>query len=139
MMLFHATAVVIDGRAVLLAGPSGAGKSDLALRLIDRGAKLLADDYIELEARGSKLIAHAPTTIEGRLEVRGLGIITTEFIRQAPVALLVDLDRTPERLPDPATQDLAGIAIPVIALSAFEMSGPVKIELALSGRVLPLE
>jgi len=45
-ILVHATAIAIDGRAVLLRGPSGAGKSDLALRLIDAGARLVADDQV---------------------------------------------------------------------------------------------
>ena len=43
-ILVHATAVAIEGEAVLLRGASGAGKSDLALRLIDGGARLVADD-----------------------------------------------------------------------------------------------
>jgi hypothetical protein len=40
MILLHATTVTIDGRGVLVRGPSGSGTSDLALRLIDRGARL---------------------------------------------------------------------------------------------------
>ena len=40
----HATAVAIGGVAVLLRGPSGSGKSDLALRLIQAGAVLVADE-----------------------------------------------------------------------------------------------
>ena len=41
----HASCVAIDGRALLIEGASGDGKSDLALRLIDRGATLVSDDY----------------------------------------------------------------------------------------------
>ncbi|MFZ5795407.1 MAG: HPr kinase/phosphorylase, partial [Pseudomonadota bacterium] len=47
----YATAVAIGSHAVLLMGPSGSGKSDLALRLIDRGANLISDDYTILEVR----------------------------------------------------------------------------------------
>ncbi|HEX3418624.1 MAG TPA: serine/threonine protein kinase, partial [Stellaceae bacterium] len=55
-MLVHATAIAIDGRAVLLRGPSGAGKSDLALRLIDGGARLVADDQVELRRAGERVV-----------------------------------------------------------------------------------
>ena len=48
MTLLHATAISINGQAVLLIGPPGSGKSDLALRLIDRGALLIADDQVAL-------------------------------------------------------------------------------------------
>ena len=60
--------------AVLLRGPSGAGKSDLALRLIDQGARLVADDQTELTPSDGVLLARAPQTIQGKMEVRGLGI-----------------------------------------------------------------
>ena len=63
----HATAVALGGWAVLLTGPSGAGKSDLALRLIDRGAELVADDYTMLVHDGAQLVAGSPATIAGRM------------------------------------------------------------------------
>jgi serine kinase of HPr protein (carbohydrate metabolism regulator) len=56
----HATCVAIDGRGILIRGRSGAGKSDLALRLIDRGARLVSDDYTILAASGGRLRAAAP-------------------------------------------------------------------------------
>src|SRR5437588_5560986 len=90
-VLMHGTAVAIDGRGVLLRGPSGSGKSDLALRLIDAGARLVADDQTELRRDGDAIIARAPPTIAGMIEVRGLGIVRIEALPAAPVALLVDL------------------------------------------------
>ena len=48
----HATCIALDGRGVLLRGPSGSGKSDMALRLIDAGAELVADDRVDLDAPG---------------------------------------------------------------------------------------
>lgn len=128
----HASAVAIQGRAVLIGGRSGQGKSDLALRLIDRGAALVSDDYTIVRRVGGRLIAGAPPTIAGRIEVRGIGLVDMAAEADAPVALFVDLDAQIERLPEPGeTRMLAGIAIPVVRLSALEASAPIKVELAL--------
>jgi len=140
-MLMHATSVALKGpgqswQAVLLRGPSGAGKSDLALRLIDTGARLIADDQTHLERKGRALIASAPSAIAGRMEVRGIGIVRltrTQLIARAPVALLVDLvppDRV-ERMPEPAQEVQEGVNLPVLALAPFEASAPAKLRLAL--------
>jgi len=127
----HATCVAIGGRGVLLAGDSGRGKSDLALRLIDRGARLVSDDYTLLRVEEGRLIAAAPTTIAGRIEVRGIGIVEMAGLEAAPVCLFADLERVPERLPDPATIFLAGVGVPTVALAALEASAPIKLEQAL--------
>lgn len=137
--ILHATGVVIDGRCVLLAGPSGAGKSDLALRLIDRGAALLGDDYVELEAEGGYLIARAPLTIRGCIEVRGVGILTMPNVNEARVALIVELGAEPDRLPDSKSRPVLGAAIPVVALAGHEASAAIKVEAALRRFGLPLE
>ncbi len=134
----HGTAVAIQGRGVLITGPSGSGKSDLALRLIDRGGVLVADDQVELIARDGQLHASAPATIHGRIEVRGIGIVDVEAV-PAPIVLIVDLATAPERMPDPRSRQLEGIGIPVIALSPFDASAAIKVELALKRYGLPLE
>src|SRR5580693_1856546 len=95
MLLAHATTVAIDGRGVLLRGPSGSGKSDLALRLIDAGARLVADDQSELSRHGETIIVRAPAAIAGLIEVRGVGILRVDTIAEAPLALVADLT-TPE-------------------------------------------
>ena len=128
----HASCVAIGGHAVLLSGPSGCGKSDLALRLIDRGARLVSDDYTLLVRNGPRLLARPPETIAGKIEVRGIGLVDMPHESGMPVALLIRLDRTPERLPEPGeTERLAGIEVPVIALEALEPSAPIKAELAI--------
>lgn len=127
----HATTVAINGRAVLLAGVSGIGKSDLALRLIDRGATLVSDDYTLVERIDGELIATAPETIAGLMEVRGIGLVAMAHV-DAPVALLVDLSDGVDRMPaEPLVRALAGIDIPVVRLAALEASAPIKVELAL--------
>jgi len=127
----HASCVAIGGRAVLIAGPSGSGKSDLALRLIERGASLVSDDYTILEADFGRLLASPPETIAGRIEVRGVGIIERPHVEAVPVALLVDLARFAERMPEPLAVEFGGVAVPAIGLSALEASAPLKVEAAL--------
>ena len=129
----HATTVAIGGRAVLIEGPSGAGKSDLALRLIDRGAVLVSDDYTCLASDGGTLYAQAPATIAGRLEVRGVGIVDMACHGPLPVALAVALG-APDRLPEPQERVIADVAVALVTIQPFEASAPIKVELAL-GRV----
>jgi serine kinase of HPr protein (carbohydrate metabolism regulator) len=128
----HASCVAIGDRAVLIEGRSGSGKSDLALRLIDRGGVLVSDDYTVLVRERDTLIAQAPTTIAGRIEVRGIGIVDLPHAERAPVALIVTLVDQVERFPeDRAPRRIAGVALPEIALVASELSAPIKVELAL--------
>lgn len=132
----HASCVAIEGRAVLIEGASGAGKSDLALRLIDRGATLVSDDYTFLRRDGTQLIASPPPNIAGKIEVRGLGIVDMPHVAEAPVALLVAVGEPVARLPEPgAARIVLGIAVPFVALDALHASAPVKVELALAARV----
>jgi serine kinase of HPr protein (carbohydrate metabolism regulator) len=133
-MMVHATCVACGGRAVLLCGPPGSGKSDLALRLIDGGARLVADDQVRLRAEAGRIVASAPETIAGRLEVRGIGIVAVPHVAAAPVALVVDLvsPGTVERLPDAAQRTYLGIALPLVALAPFEASATAKLRLALT-------
>lgn len=135
----HVSCVAKEGRAILIAGRSGAGKSDLALRLIDRGAKLVSDDYTVLKRVDGRLVATPPRNIAGKMEVRGVGLIEFDAVGDVPVCLAVDLDRDVERLPemhDPLV--VAGVKVPVIGLSALEPSAPVKVELALAQFGLPV-
>lgn len=131
--LVHGTAVEIDGWAVLLTGQSGSGKSDLALRLIDRGAVLVGDDYVEID---DELTAHPKSEIAGKLEVRGLGITKMDHRAPSPLRLLVELGDDGERLPaSRPLRDLNGWSIPLLRLDAFAASAPIKVELALKSVV----
>lgn len=128
----HASAVAIEGRAVLIGGLSGVGKSDLTLRLIDRGAVLISDDYCDVRRAEGRARASAPATILGKIEMRGVGIVELPTVQQVPVALFVDLDQPPARLPEPGeTRSLAGVAVPVLRLAGLEASAPLKVEAAL--------
>lgn len=120
--------------AVLLRGPSGAGKSDLALRLIDQGARLVADDQTELRLDDGALLASAPQTIRGKMEVRGLGIAELRPLCDVPVGLVVDLadGEAVERMPDSDFCTILGIRLPRVRFDPFEASTPAKLRLALA-------
>ncbi len=132
MQTFHGTIVDIAGQGVLLRGPSGSGKSDLALRLIDRGATLVADDRYQIRLSSRGPLGYAPDALYGLIEVRGLGIITLPAIKSTPVKLVVELIEPPamQRLPERQTVGLEGTIIPKLDLHAFESSAPIKVELA---------
>ena len=128
----HASCVAIGDRAVLIEGRSGTGKSDLALRLIDRGAVLVSDDYTVLTRRDGALTASPPATIAGKMEVRGLGLIEVSYAQDVPVALVVVADNDPVRMPEAeALRAIAGVMLPELRLSLLEPSAPIKVERAL--------
>ena len=128
----HATTVAIDGRGVLIVGPSGSGKSDLALRLIDRGAVLVADDRTVLRVEGGTVLASAPATLVGSLEVRGLGIVALPHLAEVAVAMCVELARDVDRLPPLRTRSLLGIVVAEMVIDPRPASAPLLVELMLA-------
>jgi serine kinase of HPr protein (carbohydrate metabolism regulator) len=133
----HASCVALGAQGVLLLGPSGAGKSDLALRLIDDGAKLVADDRTLLFTKNGALHAKAPASIKGLLEIRGVGIVKLPVRTNVRIALVVRLGREGARLPaqrlyrPPAGLQLATHP-PQISADARFASTPAKIRAALA-------
>ena len=140
-MLIHASCVAREAEAVLLLGPPGCGKSDLALRLIQGGWRLVADDQCLLRSEDGALRVEPPAALRGMLEVRGLGIfeglptaVPDPVLRLA--VRLVPPGAVP-RLPSPAVWSCAGVSLPEVALDAGP-SAPAKVALALeaaSGRL----
>ncbi len=121
------------GAGVLLCGRPASGKSDLALRLIDSGGVLVADDYTEVEARDGRLFGRPPETIRGLLEVRGIGVVKLDFATDAAIGLMVELvpgGKNIERLPEPASRSIQGVEIPLFRLDPFEISALSKVRLA---------
>lgn len=126
------TCVAIEGLGALIRGPSGSGKSDLALRLIDTGARLVSDDHTQLELHGDGLVASAPDAIGDLIEVRGLGVL--HIPRQERVALIAVIDlvapETIERFPDDRTCMILDVPLPVFSVAAWEASAAAKVRLA---------
>jgi HPr kinase/phosphorylase len=138
----HGTAIALAGNAVIIRGAPGSGKSDLALRclslaptaLIASPATLVADDRVIAMRKGDRIKVEAPAAIRGKLEVRGLGIVTVPSVDSAELVLVADLvaPKEVERLPDPAPNtELLGLPLPLLHIAPFEASAPAKLLLAL--------
>ena len=129
----HATTVAINGDGVLIRGPAGSGKSDLALRLIDAGASLIADDYTKLEIVDAQVFVSPPESISGMMEVRGIGVMHIGTSGGAPLVMMVNLVRHEliERLPEHRSEEILGADIPLIEVDPFEPSAAAKVRIAL--------
>src|SRR5262249_22078024 len=131
----HGTAVAIEGQGVLLRGPSDSGKSDLALRLVDGGARLIADDRVRIERRGPNLWALLPSgmpdSLRHKIEIRGLGIASLPGLTEAPLVLAVDLvpGLASERLPEAQICHYLGVDLPLIVIDPFAISAAAKLRL----------
>lgn len=128
-MQIHASCIELAGAGILLRGPSGSGKSDLALRLIDGGARLVADDRTDLAVEDGRLIASSPATIAGKLEIRGIGILAMPNVSRSRIGVAVDLVAASavERLPAGQRCSYLGVELPLIAVAPFEASAPAKL------------
>lgn len=129
----HGTTIEINGVGIFIQGASGAGKSDFAIRLIEMGANLIADDYTNLTPASDALIASAPENIKGLIEIHGIGVISTEVKKQTQVKLVVELvegDKI-ERMPEQQSTLIEGVSLPLIFLCAKQASATAKLSLYL--------
>jgi serine kinase of HPr protein (carbohydrate metabolism regulator) len=121
-------------RGVLIEGPSGVGKSDLALRALDAGFQLVADDRTLVFLSGGRLYGRAPGPLSGLIECRGLGIMGAPSLPFAQIALVLHCEAVPEavdRMPEPTVQTVLGQPAPLLRLWPFEASAPAKLRRAL--------
>src|SRR5690606_853266 len=129
----------LEGIGLLLRGRPGIGKSDLALRLIDEGAALVADDVVQDFKRDGRLLARlpdeAPPETRGRLEVRGLGIIPERNVPETALHCVVELKPQAEieRLPEPEHWILLDVQLPVISVDPRTASATAKLRLVARG------
>ena len=140
MHRIHASAVAIDHQAVLLLGPSGVGKSDLALRLIDEGAELIADDIVVINSFRDQLTASPAPNGTGLLEVHGIGILRDIAYRQnIPIKIAFELDRSDgtERLQSASCFTIENIDIPLFKLNPMSCSAAAKVRALTRYNLLP--
>lgn len=143
-IFLHGTCVSLGGEGVLILGEPGSGKSALALRLIDEPgygisgvllrSELVADDQVIVTRDQDRLMASAPAALRGKLEIRGLGIVNLATPPAVPLALVVKLQdhAAIERLPDPATFDILGVALPLVEIDGKMPSAPARLRAALT-------
>lgn len=140
----HATCIDIGGRGILLIGPAGSGKSSLALQMIDSPgfglgeellrARLVADDQVVISLGEGRLVATAPETLRGLIEVRGIGILALPVLEATVLALAVEL-ATPaaiDRLPEPRSLELLGLSLPLVGLDASLPAAPARLRAAIN-------
>jgi HPr kinase/phosphorylase len=133
----HASAVLVGERALLIRGSAGSGKSRLAWALLDAArtgilpyARLVADDRVRIFAAGGRLLAAAPDTIRGMIEMRGLGVRRVDCEPLALVGFIVDLDAVDgARLPEAhsGVTEILGVKVPRLAVAAGEAAFPLVI------------
>ena len=130
---FHATAVAYCGSGILIRGPSGSGKSDLALRLIDDDADLIADDRVVIKVVEKELRLSPPESISGLIEVRGIGVVKIETVQDIPLCLVVELEPSyqTQRMPEIKEELIKDVSVPIININSFESSALVKIKIVL--------
>jgi len=116
-------------RGVLIVGPSGIGKSDMALRAMQSGCQLVSDDYSCVWVSGGTLYAAPPETIDGKMEIRGLGIMGDLPRRPLTRIALVALAQTDpvDRMPEAEVTPILGINVPTIRLNPREASSVPKL------------
>jgi serine kinase of HPr protein (carbohydrate metabolism regulator) len=96
---------------------------------MDLGGVLVSDDQTKLSLNEDRVIASAPVTIAGMIEVRGIGLVKVPHLDRVPLGLVVDLTTSEkvERLPEPQSTTYLGIPVPLLQLVAFHASTPAKI------------
>jgi serine kinase of HPr protein (carbohydrate metabolism regulator) len=121
-------------RGVLIEGPSGSGKSDLALRALDIGWRLVADDRTRVWVSGGRLFGRAGPNLAGLIEARGVGVVgaASRDVCAIDLAALCGPADAVERAPEFQAREILGVAIPQLRLVAHEASAPAKLAYALS-------
>lgn len=125
----HGVMLEIYGEGVMITGDSGIGKSEVAMELIMRGHRLVADDAVELRHISNQLIGTAPEVIRHYLELRGVGVIDVRQLFgmraikvEAPLDLVIHFERWDDSkfydrlgIEDHFTE-LLGVQVPIVTI-----------------------
>ncbi len=139
MSVLHATTLArrVDNewRGALIRGLSGTGKSDLALRALDSGWRLVADDRTVVWTSGGELYGRAPAPISGLLEARGVGVVPVAVLGFVRLSLVVDATQeAEERMPELEEVAVLDVRLPRLRFDLRYASTLAKIGLAMEGR-----
>ncbi len=131
MINIHATTIEYKNKGIMIIGESNCGKSDLALRMImQKKARLIADDQTEISVLNGKIIASCPQNIRNMIEVRGIGIVPIKAKKKTTVKLVIELVKDIkliERMPQKEYFFFADASVEKILLYPFENSATDKI------------
>lgn len=129
--LVHASCVSFEDKGVLILGDSGSGKSDLALRIIDAGGVLIADDYVEIRIVNGEVYGHVPDSIKGMLEIRGVGLVNLTSVASTKIDLVLELSNREDitRLPEKSFYELNGVEVLSFNFDAFSASAIAKLRM----------
>ncbi len=130
MTTVHGVLVEVYGEGILIMGESGVGKSEMAIELVKRGHRLVADDAVEIRRVSHKtLVGSSPEIIRHFIELRGIGIVDVRRIfgmgavkDTENIDLIINLEvwqsgKHYDRLGiDEFTNELLGLKIPSITI-----------------------
>lgn len=123
---FEASCVALGDAGILLLGEPGVGKSDLALRLIDRGAMLVADGQVIVRREDGVLVAGTTPANQGRMKIHGMTEVELPVMVDAPLKLVVAVATNPPQ-GMPEAFECLGVSVPVVAVNPKEVSADVRI------------
>ena len=142
MTVIHATTIAWQEKGLLLRGKAQSGKSELALRLIYRGAKLVADDMTKISKRGNRLFACLPQDAQdfrGILALREVGLCRMPYQQRTQLYLVADMTEKPLTTDTPSKRfcELIGITIAHMFCHPFEAAADLKMLCALQKQGSP--
>ena len=128
-MLVHASCVLWKNKGIIFLGNSGSGKTTASMRLIEKGGTLVADDYIEIS---ENMVATCPDNIFGKIEIRGVGIVSIPAVKNAKIDLAIQCTpdfKEVERIPTPQKWSIGNNSVPLFNLCPFDTLFCTKVDL----------